>query len=54
MSERGDGVFCKKCSSADVESVPVSCPEGREGCLVMHWGFRCRRCGHMGIPVPSE
>jgi hypothetical protein len=26
----------------DVFTTP--CPEGREGCLVQHWAFRCHQC----------
>lgn len=23
----------------------IECPEGRSGCLVLHYGFHCDRCG---------
>ena len=23
----------------------IGCPEGRLGCLVMHWGWHCDTCG---------
>ena len=37
-------VFCPTCLSCDTESVQVGCPDGRMGCLVLHWGYRCRHC----------
>jgi len=23
----------------------IPCPDGREGCLVIHYGYRCLNCG---------
>jgi len=35
---------CKECGGAVIlEQAP--CPEGRYGCLVMHYQNRCQRCG---------
>lgn len=25
----------------------IPCPEKREGCIVMHWGWVCDKCGYV-------
>lgn len=35
---------CVRCGVEFVETV-VECPQGEPGCLVLHYGERCPKCG---------
>lgn len=35
---------CQKCGG-DMTRGPVPCPDGKPGCLVLHYGYYCHRCG---------
>ena len=37
---------CTRCGG-ELRRVPVPCPDGRWGCIVLHLGYRCRDCGSM-------
>ena len=37
---------CPKCSNR-LYSGPVQCPDGKVGCLVLHHGYKCLKCGGM-------
>ena len=40
------GIYCKcpECIDGDVIYGMVSCPDGREGCCVAHYGYGCKAC----------
>lgn len=38
------GEDCPKCG-VPTERRSVPCPDGRSGCLVMHYGWVCPQCG---------
>jgi len=35
---------CPRCGSP-LRWGPIACPDGRQGCLVLHYGLRCLPCG---------
>ena len=35
---------CPSCSKR-VTNGPIPCPDGIPGCLVIHYGLRCSKCG---------
>lgn len=41
---RPDGPPCPDCNLPTYRDHAMPCPDGREGCLVMHYGHYCSRC----------
>lgn len=35
---------CPSCGGSMTRG-PVPCPDGKPGCLVIHYGLRCSKCG---------
>lgn len=40
------GIPCPSCGGPMTEG-PIPCPDGKPGCLVVHFGVRCTKCGKM-------
>ena len=36
--------LCPSCSK-NMTNGPIPCPDGKLGCLVIHYGLRCLNCG---------
>lgn len=45
---------CPKCGQYKLEFGNIPCPEGKEGCLVLHTGYRCEGCGRYFQPKRKE
>lgn len=45
-SKPSAGIICQVCRS-DLFYDTIPCPEGKIGCLVLHYGFRCKGCGRI-------
>jgi C4-type Zn-finger protein len=39
------GDKCPRCGG-EIEEIQIPCPDGREGCLVMHFAARCANCNY--------
>ncbi len=35
---------CPNCHTKTLVSTTIPCPDGREGCLVIHYGYACEIC----------
>ena len=44
MTTEPEAKMCVRCG-IPFDQVSVACPDGRDGCLVIHYGLRCPRCG---------
>lgn len=40
-----DARLCPNCKEKKLVWGSISCPDGKPGCLVMHYGFTCDNCG---------
>lgn len=47
------GEPCPKCNVPTVQG-PISCPDGKPGCCVLHFGYRCPKCGSVYVEDLSE
>jgi len=36
---------CPNCKKKKLVWGQIPCPEGIEGCMVMHYGYQCHNCG---------
>lgn len=43
MESKPTGMLCV--CGADLRYGQVSCPDGKPGCLVIHYGYSCDKCG---------
>lgn len=38
---------CPSCKQKKLAHGPIPCPDSKEGCLVMHYGYTCHACWKM-------
>jgi hypothetical protein len=44
---------CPECG-ATMTLEPVECPDGKQGCCVCHYGYRCSGCGKQWHDTPNK